>query len=114
MNFTFEQNADRMMLVKKTTDEKLVDKSKALYKMLKKETRTHKKPIRYSHVETAQYEKMGNLFNVFAEQVKDWRFNFSAERISGRMITFRLLFYISFIIDRYELESYTSMEWYND
>ena len=40
-----------------TTDERLVGWSNNLYKMLKKET--------------AQYEKMGNLFNVFAEGVKE-------------------------------------------
>ena len=58
------------MLVEVTIDERLVERSEALYNMLKKETREQKKPIRYSHVETAQYEKMGNLFNVFAESVK--------------------------------------------
>ena len=71
VNFTFEQGAGGVMLVEGTTDERLVDRSKALYGMLKKETRVHKKPIRYSHVETAQYEKIGNLFNVFAESVKE-------------------------------------------
>ena len=58
------------MLVEGTTDERLVERSNNLYKMFKKETRQHKKPIRYSHVETAQYDKMGNLFNVFVESVK--------------------------------------------
>ena len=52
-----------------STDEQLVERSNNRYKMLKKETRAHKKPIRYSHVETTQYEKMGNLFNVFAQSV---------------------------------------------
>jgi heterodisulfide reductase subunit A len=39
-----------------------------LYKDLKKATRKHKKPLRYSHIETAQYEKLTGLLNVFAEQ----------------------------------------------
>ena len=47
------------MLVEGTTDERLVERSEALYNMLKKETKEQKKPIKYSHVETAQYEKMG-------------------------------------------------------
>ena len=56
-----------VMLVEGTTDERLAERSNDLYKMLKKETRQHKKPIQYSHVETAQYEKRGDLFNVFVE-----------------------------------------------
>ncbi|MDF1558281.1 MAG: FAD-dependent oxidoreductase [ANME-2 cluster archaeon] len=71
VNFAFESGALGVMLVEGTTDERLTVRSNGLYKMLKKETRQHKKPIRYSHVETAQYEKMGNLFNVFAESVKE-------------------------------------------
>ncbi|MDF1532436.1 MAG: CoB--CoM heterodisulfide reductase iron-sulfur subunit A family protein [ANME-2 cluster archaeon] len=70
VNFAFKSRAGGVMLVEGTTDERLVERSNNLYKMLKKETRQHKKPIRYSHVETAQYEKMGNLFNVFAQGVK--------------------------------------------
>jgi len=53
------------------TVERLVEQSINLYKMLKKETRQHKKLIRYLHVETAQYGKIGNLFNVFADGVKE-------------------------------------------
>lgn len=71
VNFAFESGAGGVMLVEGTTDERLVERSNDLYKMLKKETRAHKKPIRYSHVETAQYEKMGNLFNVFAQGIKE-------------------------------------------
>jgi heterodisulfide reductase subunit A len=71
VNFTFKSGAGGVMLVKGTTDERLVERSNNLYKMFKKETRQHKKPIRYSHVETAQYEKMGKLFNVFADGLKE-------------------------------------------
>ena len=71
VNFAFESGAGGVMLVEGTTDERLVERSNNLYKMLKRETRQHKKPIRYSHVETAQYEKMGKLFNVFVEGVKE-------------------------------------------
>lgn len=70
VNYAFESGAKGVMLVEGTTDERLEGRSKDLYGMLKKETRQHKKPIRYSHVETAQYEKMGNLFNVFADGLK--------------------------------------------
>jgi hypothetical protein len=42
--------------------------AKDLYNNLKKETRSYKKYIRYSHIETAQYGKLMNLFNVFADQ----------------------------------------------
>ena len=54
-----------VLLVEETTDERLVERSKASYNMLKKDTRQHKKPIRYSHVETAKYEKMGEFVQCF-------------------------------------------------
>ena len=60
-----------VLLVEGTTNERLVKRSNNLYKMLKKETRQHKKPIWYLHVETSHYEKMGNLFNAFAQSVKE-------------------------------------------
>jgi heterodisulfide reductase subunit A len=68
-NSALEMGATGIMLIEGTTDEKLTERSKELYNTLKKETRTHKKPIRYSHIETAQYEKLMNLLNVFADQV---------------------------------------------
>ena len=42
-----------------TTDERLVERFYNPYEMLKKEIRQHNKSIWYSHVETSQYEKMG-------------------------------------------------------
>jgi len=45
----------------------LTSGSKGLYSQLKKETKAFKLPIRYSHIETAQYEK--HILNVFSEQV---------------------------------------------
>ena len=59
MDFAFESGGGGVMPVRGTTDERLVKRSNNPYEMLKKEIRQHKKPIRYSHVETAQYEKMG-------------------------------------------------------
>ena len=47
----------------------MTSRSKNFYSKLKKATKEHKKPIMYSHIETAQYEKLMNLLNVFAEQV---------------------------------------------
>ena len=70
MDFAFKGEAGSVMLVEGTTDERLVERSESLYNMLKKETREQKKPIMYLHVETTQYEKMGNLFNMFAKSVK--------------------------------------------
>ncbi|MCG7848582.1 MAG: hypothetical protein MIO93_05310 [ANME-2 cluster archaeon] len=71
VNFAFKSGAGGVMLVEGTTDERLVERSNNLYKVLKKETRQHKKPIRYSYVETAHFEKMGKLFNVFAQGVME-------------------------------------------
>jgi heterodisulfide reductase subunit A len=68
VNAAFEYGATGVMLIEGTTDEKLTSRSDELYKKLKKETRKHKKPLRYSHIETAQYEKMTDLLNVFATQ----------------------------------------------
>jgi len=68
VNAAFEYGATGVMLVEGTTDEKLTSRSDELYKKLKKETRKHKKPLRYSHIETAQYEKLTDLLNVFATQ----------------------------------------------
>jgi len=76
----FESGAGGVMLIEGTTDEALTSRSKAtdealtsrskdLYSRLKKETKAFKLPIRYSHIETAQYEKLMNLLNVFSEQV---------------------------------------------
>jgi len=65
----FESGAGGVMMIEGTTDEALVSRSKDLYSRLKKETKTFKLPIRYSHIETAQYEKLMNLLNVFSEQV---------------------------------------------
>ena len=59
MDFAYEGGAGSVLLVVGTTDERLVEQSNNPYEMLKKETRQHKKPIRYSHVETSQYENMG-------------------------------------------------------
>ncbi len=67
-NNALENGASGIMLIEGTTDEKLTGRSKLLFNTLKKETRSHKKPLRYSHIETAQYEKLMNLLNVFAEQ----------------------------------------------
>jgi heterodisulfide reductase subunit A len=69
VNHAYEHGAGGVMLIEGTTDEVLTSRSKDLYNRLKKETKKHKKPIRYSHIETAQYEKLMNLLNVFAEQV---------------------------------------------
>ncbi|MEA1865215.1 MAG: hypothetical protein U9N46_08490 [Euryarchaeota archaeon] len=41
---------------------------KDLYSRLKKEPKAFKL-LRYSHIETEQYEKLMNLLNVFADQV---------------------------------------------
>ncbi len=68
VNAAFEYGALGVMLIEGTTDEKLTSRSEELYKKLKKETRKHKKPLRYSHIETAQYEKLTDLLNVFASQ----------------------------------------------
>jgi coenzyme F420-reducing hydrogenase delta subunit len=68
INAAFEYGATGVMLIEGTTDEKLTSRSDELYKRLKKDTRKHKKPLRYSHIETAQYEKLTDLFNVFAAQ----------------------------------------------
>ncbi|KAF5411051.1 MAG: CoB--CoM heterodisulfide reductase iron-sulfur subunit A [Candidatus Methanogasteraceae archaeon] len=65
----FESGAGGVMLIEGTTDEALTSRSKELYSRLKKETKAFKLPIRYSHIETAQYEKLMNLLNVFADQV---------------------------------------------
>jgi heterodisulfide reductase subunit A len=67
-NNVLENGASGIMLIEGNTDEKLTGRSKLLFNTLKKETRSHKKPIRYSHIETAQYEKLMNLLNVFADQ----------------------------------------------
>ena len=71
MDFAFEGGASGVLLVEGTTDERLVEWSNNLYEMLKKEIKQHKKQIRYSHVETVQYKKMGILFNMFAKHVKE-------------------------------------------
>ncbi len=68
INAAFEYGATGVMLIEGTTDEKLTSRSDELYKRLKKDTRKHKKPLRYSHIETAQYEKLIDLLNVFAAQ----------------------------------------------
>lgn len=68
VNAAFEYGAAGVMLIEGTTDEKLTSRSDELYKRLKKDTRKHKKPLRYSHIETAQYEKLTDLLNVFAAQ----------------------------------------------
>jgi heterodisulfide reductase subunit A len=68
VNAAFEYGATGVMLIEGTTDEKLTSSSDDLYKKLKKDTRKHKKPLRYSHIETAQYEKLTDLLNVFASQ----------------------------------------------
>ncbi len=68
VNAAFEYGATGVLLIEGTTDDKLTSSSDALYRMLKKETRKHKKPLRYSHIETAQYEKLTDLLNVFAAQ----------------------------------------------
>jgi len=71
VNAAFEHGAMGVLLIEGTTDEKLTSRSEELYKKLKKETRKHKKPLRYSHIETAQYEKLTDLLNVFASQAGD-------------------------------------------
>ncbi|MCE8429567.1 MAG: 4Fe-4S binding protein [Candidatus Methanoperedens sp.] len=68
VNAAFEYGAVGVMLIEGTTDEKLTSRSDDLYKQLKKDTRKYKKPIRYSHIETAQYEKLTDLLNVFSSQ----------------------------------------------
>ncbi len=68
VNAAFEYGALGVLLIEGTTDEKLTSRSDELYRKLKKETRKHKKPLRYSHIETAQYEKLTDLLNVFAAQ----------------------------------------------
>ncbi len=70
VNAAFEKGAAGVLLVEGTTDEKLTSRSDDLYKKLKKETRKYKKPLRYSHIETAQYEKLTDLLNVFASQAE--------------------------------------------
>jgi heterodisulfide reductase subunit A2 len=47
VDFAFEGGAGGVLLVKGTTDERLVEQSNNPYEMLKKETRQQKKPIRY-------------------------------------------------------------------
>lgn len=69
VNHAYECGAGGVMLIEGTTDEALTSRSKDLFSRLKKETKVHKKPIRYSHIETAQYEKLISLLNVFAGQV---------------------------------------------
>ena len=69
VSHAFESGAGGVMLIEGTTDEALTSRSKGLYSRLKKETKAFKLPIRYSHIETAQYEKLMNLLNVFSEQV---------------------------------------------
>ncbi|MBE0523148.1 MAG: hydrogenase iron-sulfur subunit [Methanosarcinales archaeon] len=69
-NSALEKGAIGIMLIEGTTDDKLTERSKDLYNILKKETRSHKKPIRYSHIETVQYEKLMNLLNVFTDQAR--------------------------------------------
>ncbi len=68
VNAAFEYGATGVLLIEGNTDERLTSRSDELYKKLKKETRKHKKPLRYSHIETAQYEKLTDLLNVFASQ----------------------------------------------
>ncbi len=68
VNAAFEYGAVGVLLIEGTTDEKLTSRSDELYRKLKKETRKHKKPLRYSHIETAQYEKLTDLLNVFSSQ----------------------------------------------
>lgn len=68
VNAAFEYGATGVLLIEGTTNEKLVSRSDELYKKRKYETRKHKKPLRYSHIETAQYEKLTDLLNVFAAQ----------------------------------------------
>ncbi len=70
VNAAFEYGAAGVLLVEGTTDDKLTSRSDELYKKLKKETRKYKKPLRYSHIETAQYEKLTDLLNVFASQAE--------------------------------------------
>lgn len=70
LNFAFERGATGILLIEGTQDEKLTSRSSDLYKGLKKATRKHKKPLRYSHVETAQYEKLVELLNVFTQQAQ--------------------------------------------
>ncbi len=70
VNAAFENGATGVLLIEGTTDEKLTSRSDELYKTLKKDTRKHKKPLRYSHIETAQYEKLTDLLNVFASQAE--------------------------------------------
>ncbi len=57
VNHDYECGAGGVMLIEGTTDEALTSRSKDLFSRLKKETKVHKRPIRYSHIETAQYEK---------------------------------------------------------
>ncbi|MFQ6072554.1 MAG: 4Fe-4S binding protein, partial [Methanosarcinales archaeon] len=66
----YENGASGVMLIEGTTDEKLTTRSKNLYKNLRKATKKYKKPIKYSHIETAQYKKLNHLLNVFADQVQ--------------------------------------------
>ncbi|MBU4221568.1 MAG: hydrogenase iron-sulfur subunit [Euryarchaeota archaeon] len=68
VNAAFEYGAAAVLLIEGTMDKKLTSCSDELYKKLKTETRKHKKPLRYSHIETAQYEKLTDLLNVFAKQ----------------------------------------------
>jgi heterodisulfide reductase subunit A len=58
-----------VMLIKGMTYKALTSQPRRLYSQLKKETKAHKLPVRYSHIETARYEKLMNLLNVFSEQV---------------------------------------------
>ena len=57
------------MLIEGITNKALTSQSKRLYSQIKKGAKAHKLPIRYSHIETAQYEKLMNLLNVFSERV---------------------------------------------
>lgn len=67
-NYAFENNALGILIIEGNTDEKLTAKSMELFNKLRIALKQHRKPIRYSKVETAQYEKLMNLLNVFAEQ----------------------------------------------
>ncbi|MCK4652397.1 MAG: hypothetical protein KAT13_04870, partial [Methanosarcinales archaeon] len=72
MRHAFESGAGGVMLIEGTTDEALTSRSKDLYSRLKKEAKAFKLPIRYSHIETAQYEKLMNLLNVLYMGSERW------------------------------------------
>ncbi|HJH28843.1 MAG TPA: hydrogenase iron-sulfur subunit [Methanosarcinaceae archaeon] len=83
VNHAYEHGASGVMLIEGTTDEILTARSKDLYSSLKKATKDHKKPIRHSHIETAQYEKLMNLLNVFADQAAAKAAKKSAKKWKG-------------------------------